>query len=161
MAESLGESHPIVVAARRALAVSRDAIGELSDPVAATVGESLDAVAQELRDRFEIPIVVDVGPDVELEPAAREHVARIAREAIANAARHGGARNLIVSLQRRDANLVLRVLDDGCGMLAADGTDAREGFGLGSMRERAATLGGSLRLHAGVGGGTELEVIFR
>ena len=52
--EELGDDHPVVIAARRALAISRSTISELSDPTGATAHESLEAVAQELGERFGI-----------------------------------------------------------------------------------------------------------
>jgi signal transduction histidine kinase len=80
------------------------------------------------------------------------------REAIANAARHGGAKHALVTLKRSGTGLVLRVVDDGHGVDKQFGA-ADEGFGIRSMRERAAGLGGTLRLRNGQVQGTELEVI--
>src|SRR5262249_2840960 len=96
MASEMGGDHPVVVAARRALAVSRSTISDLSDPAGATAGEALDAVAHELRERFDVAIAVDAQIDDHLPSGVREHLSRIAREAIANAARHGQARNVLV-----------------------------------------------------------------
>jgi signal transduction histidine kinase len=158
IAQEMGDQHPVVIAARRALAISRSTISELSDPAGATAHESLEAVAHELRDRFNIQIAVDTQLDGDLPPHAREHVTRIAREAIANAARHGEARNVIVSLRNGATGVALRVVDDGCG-IGAEGKAAREGFGLSSMRERAAALGGHVSVRAARRGGTELEVV--
>jgi signal transduction histidine kinase len=160
IAQEMGDEHPVVVAARRALAISRNTISELSDPAGATVHESLDALAQELRDRFDVAIAVDAHLDADLAPQAREHVTRIAREAIANAARHGGARNVIVSLRNGSDGTALRVVDDGRG-IGADGEAMPEGFGLRSMRDRAAALGGQLSIRPARRGGTELEVVLR
>lgn len=159
IAQEMGDEHPVVIAARRALAISRNTISELSDPEGATAHESLEAVAQELRDRFNVAIAVDAHLDADLPSAAREHVTRIAREAIANAARHGGARNVIVSLRNASTGVALRVVDDGCGIAGADGVAPPEGFGLISMRERAAALGGQLSVRPAKRGGTELEVV--
>jgi signal transduction histidine kinase len=161
LSQELGDDHPLVIAARRALAISRSTISELSDPAEATAAQALEAVAQELRDQFDVAIAVNVAGDTDLEPRARQHVTRISREAIANAARHGGARNVSVSLTRLELAVVLRVVDDGCGLEDAEGAATPEGFGLASMRERAAALGGCLSVHRPRHGGTELEVVFR
>lgn len=158
-ADELGEDHPVVIAAKRALAISRSTISELSDPDGASAHESLDAVAQELRDRFDIAIAVDAQLDRDLVPAAREQVSRIAREAIANAARHGHARNVVVSIRRAQNGVTLRVVDDGCGIAGSGRQNAPEGFGIRSMRERAAALGGELSVRPARRGGTELEVV--
>ena len=118
IAANLGEEHPMVVAARRALAVSRCTISDLSDPAGATASEALDAVAQELRDRFGIAIAVHAQIDGHLPSGVGEHVSRIAREAIANAVRHGQARNVLVSLRRADGGIALRVVESQDGMTA-------------------------------------------
>jgi signal transduction histidine kinase len=157
--EELGDDHPVVVAARRALAISRSTISELSDPAGATVHESLDAVAQELAHRFDISVAVNAQLGRELTSQEREHLTRITREAIANAARHGGARNVIVSLRHTDTGIALRVVDDGRGIAGAGLAPAPEGFGLTSMRERATSLGGRLSVRQPSRGGTELEVV--
>lgn len=159
IAREMGEEHPMVVAARRALEISRGTIADLSDPAGATVHESLEAVAQELRNRFEIAVAVEARLDRDLAPEARESVTRIAREAIANAARHGGARTVIVSLRRADSGITLRIVDDGCGLGGTERGAPLEGFGLRSMRQRAAASGGSLSVRQPRRGGTELEVL--
>ena len=158
-AAEMGDDHPIVIAATRALAVSRGAISELSNPEGATLDEALEAMAYELKERFDVAIVIDAQLDADVNPQAREDLTRIAREAVANAARHGGARNVIVSLKRADTGIALRVVDDGCGIRGKNGAAPREGFGLCSMRERAAALGGRLTVDHGACRGTELEVI--
>jgi signal transduction histidine kinase len=159
MATSMGEEHPLVVAARRALAVSRSTISDLSDPVGATAGEALDAVAQELRDRFDVAIAVHTQIEGHLPSGTREHLTRITREAIANAARHGQARNVLVSLRRANGVVALRVVDDGCGIPVGDRGSTPEGFGIRSMRERAGALGGHMTVRRAPKGGTELEVV--
>ena len=159
IAQEMGDQHPVVVAARRALAISRNTISELADPDGATAHESLEAVAHELRDRFDVKIAVDAQPGADIASHAREHLSRIAREAIANAARHGRARNVVVSLRHAERGVALRVIDDGCGIAKVDGEFVAEGFGLTSMRERAAALGGSMSVRSAPRGGTELEVV--
>jgi signal transduction histidine kinase len=159
IARELGDEHPVVVAARRALAISRSTISELTEPEGASAHESLEAVAQELRNRFAVTIAVDTQLRVDLEPRVREHVTRIAREAIANAARHGRAQNVVVSLTNSGRGVALRVVDDGCGIAQAHTDSAHDGFGLRSVRERAAALGGYMRVAPAERGGTELEVV--
>jgi signal transduction histidine kinase len=158
MARELGDDYPLAVAAKRALAVSRKTISGLSDMSATPPAQALEAIAQELGDRFGVGIAVDAQPDAPVPVDARDDIARIAREAIANAARHGGARNIVVSLRRTELGVSLRVCDDGCGIAAGGGPAPSEGFGLRSLRERAAALGGWLHVRERRAGGTELEV---
>ena len=158
MGADLGGEHPVAIAARRALATSRSAIAELSDPAALSPQEAFEAIAYELRDRFQIKIAVHADLEDDVAPDAREQLTRIAREAIANAARHGGAKNVVVSLRRSYPGVVLRVSDDGSG-IGQPSAPALEGFGLRSMRERAASLGGQLTVRQPRKRGTELEVL--
>jgi signal transduction histidine kinase len=125
----------------------------------ATARETMEAIAHELGERFGMHIVTDVSCDAPLTPDSRNEVGRITREAIANAARHGEAQNVLVALKQTDAGLVLRVVDDGHG-IHEHFDRADEGFGIRSMRERAAGLGGTLRMRNGRNQGTELEVTF-
>lgn len=156
---SLGAEHPVAIAARRALGLARETISELSVSHEVSTRDALEVVALEQRERFGIVIDVDAPADAELSPAVREDVLRIAREAIANAARHGHAKTVVVSLIRRESGReLLRVRDDGCGIPDADSGAMREGFGLRSMRDRAAGFGGGLRIRRGNGCGTELEL---
>ena len=159
IATDVGAEHPVVTAAKRALQVSRSTIAQLSDPTAATAHEALESIAAELRKRFGIAITVDVDLGYELPADLREHADRIAREAIANAARHGRAHTVVVSLRETGGQLRLRIEDDGRGIDAV--TDGRrpEGFGLRSIRERAAGVGGSVEIRQLGTRGTVLDVV--
>lgn len=93
---------------------------------------------------------VDGTPDITLDapdrmpslPAAVEVAAYwIANEAVTNAVRHARARRCEVSLRLADA-LVLTVRDDGTGLRE----NWRAGVGTSSMAERAAELGGDVRV---------------
>jgi signal transduction histidine kinase len=64
---------------------------------------------------------------------------RIADEALTNVVRHSSATSCTVQLRVGDC-LELVVSDDGVG----PGEEREGGVGLGSMRQRAARLGGSL-----------------
>lgn len=159
MADELGAEHPLTIAATRALAVSRGTITDLSDSRREAPRDALEAIAHELRGRFQMAIAIDADVEADLPSDSREHLLRIAREAIANAGRHGRARNVLVSLSQTSDGLALCVRDDGCGIRSATPSAPHEGFGLASMREHAAALGGQLTVRERGGGGTELEVV--
>lgn len=91
-----------------------------------------------------------------LSPEVETAVFRIAQEAMNNVARHACARRAVVTLERRNGNLVLEVEDDGRGFepAALKPGDQRGGLGLTGMRERASLLGGTLELRSRPGAGT-------
>ena len=87
------------------------------------------------------------------------HLARVAHEAVANAAKHGHPRHLRVSLDVIDGQIELIVRDDGCGFDQSGAPGARQGhFGLTGMLERAAKCGGSLSIRSSPGEGTEVRL---
>jgi signal transduction histidine kinase len=157
----LGVEHPLMVATRNALAASRGAIVDLTASAAPSTEAALRLVADELERRYGVSVRVRVETDSmhrrdrHLEPTQREHLVRIAREAIVNAAVHGTAHHVDVVLLQEGEELLMRVSDDGCGITDAD----RSGFGLRTMRARAASLGGQLSARRGHQGGTELELL--
>jgi signal transduction histidine kinase len=155
----LGPDHPLSIAAGRALTTIRGAIVDLCASNAPSTEGALRQIAAELEARFDVEVDVQVAcPRAELESADREDVVRIAREAIVNAVRHGHARRITVMLDSPHGNLLLRVLDDGFGLSEPHQADRGYGFGLPSMRARAASLGGALVTRRLATGGTELEV---
>jgi signal transduction histidine kinase len=155
----LGPDHPMSVAARRALATIREAIVDLCASEAPTTEAALRQIAAELEARFDVEVEVQVAcRQAELDGRDREDVTRITREAIVNAIRHGHARRISVILESNHGDLRLRVLDDGNGLPASPQTEYGYGFGMPSMRARAASLGGALVTRRLATGGTELEL---
>ena len=84
---------------------------------------------------------------------------RIAREAIVNAVQHGQAQHIAVTLETHGDEFTLRISDDGRGLRNGVSADARRGFGLRAMRERAEAIGGGLFVRERSGGGTAVEAV--
>jgi len=85
---------------------------------------------------------------IELPPEVAGDLFRIAQEAVVNAGRHAGAEAVSVSLRTVEGQVELRVTDNGHGFENADPLAASHPghLGLGSMRERAELLDGSLEI---------------
>jgi len=154
----LGGDHPLVIAARRAVAASRGAIGDLSASAAPTTDAALRMIARELGRRYDVDVSVALRGDARREPSprTREQLIRIAREAIVNAVKHGHARQVDVELELRGRQIALRITDDGDGI---EERSADAGFGLPMMRARAESLGGELLARRRPHGGTEVELL--
>jgi signal transduction histidine kinase len=153
--------HPVGIAARRALAVSRGVIDDLSDLDSRSLQEALAVLATELSERFAISVKIEAAGNDGLALDVRHDLMRIVREAVSNAVKHGGASNVTVAIEHSAAGTVLRVRDDGAGLTGGDGERPPEGFGLTNMRERAAAIGARVALNEHVGGGAEVEVALR
>jgi signal transduction histidine kinase len=77
-----------------------------------------------------------------LPPAVDLACYRIVQESLTNVVRHAGASSASVGIAHAGGEVVVDVLDDGCGGAADGGVGA--GRGIAGMRERARTLGGTL-----------------
>ena len=164
LAREFDADHPLAIAAQRALNASRGEIVDLSATTASNTEQALREVAAEFESRFGVAVTVNVDAGLSAgapEPSRRERheLVRIAREAIANAVRHGGARNVTVRLASRRDNLLLRISDDGCGFGGASGKTAGTGLGIRTMRARAKSLGGQLVTRTRDSGGGEIEIL--
>ena len=94
----------------------------------------------------------------EMHPVVRDEVYRIGYEAIRNAYTHSRATHLEIALSY-GRDLILRVADDGVGMLPPTVERGKEGhFGLPGIRERASRIGASLSVTSTPGAGTAVVV---
>jgi signal transduction histidine kinase len=147
----------IVAAAERARVESRRVVAALNTHVQEPLERSLTQAAHEAAARYGASIDLRLAEGIVLAPAEREAVVRIAGEAVTNAARHSGARDVRLDLDRLDGAVRLRVVDHGCGFDST--THDAQGFGLISMRERAEALGGRFQIRSSKGLGTRVEVV--
>ena len=149
-------AHEIAAAAERALNDSRRAIAALTQPLdrslADVIAEALDGVAG--RHGFELDLRLE--QDVDVSSEAREALARIGCEAVANAARHAGTDVVRVELAGGD-RVRFAVSDTGRGFDPVVPAAGR--FGLTIMRERAEAVGATFRVHSRPGAGTTVEVV--
>ena len=140
---------------RAAVADIRTLVDELRPP-ALELG-LLTAIKERTAELGQLVDVRVDGPDsLPTLPAAVEVAAyRICQEALMNVLKHADARHVQVSVRAGDL-LTLEVQDDGVGL---DSTSTH-GIGLGSMRERAAEVGGRCTICVPDGGGTRVSVCF-
>jgi two-component system, NarL family, sensor kinase len=117
----------------------------------------LDGAVRELARTLDTgPVTIDVASSGDLGelPAAVSLAAyRIVSEALTNVVRHAGASSCRIELERTPKELRVSVGDDGAGI---PGTP-RSGVGIGSMRSRAAEIGGTLTLTSDPGEGTTVR----
>ena len=102
------------------------------------------------------PLVrVDLTGDLDSLPESLQiTVYRVCQEAMSNIRRHSGAARVDVSLQRRDADVVLLIRDDGDGFDTA--AESTPGFGLVGMRQRVRLAGGMFAIESSPGQGTTI-----
>ncbi len=96
----------------------------------------------------------EVGHEVALSPRAEVHVIRIVQEALTNVRKHASAHSVLVSIRGDDTSTCFVVADDGVGFDPVLTASSQDGYGLFTMRDRAALLGGTVQVDSAPGRGT-------
>ena len=91
--------------------------------------------------------------------ASAVHLYRIAQEAVANAAKHARARNILIKLSESRDQITLTVSDDGIGI--ERGAIHNGGLGLSIMSSRADTINARLQIQRGERRGTVVTCSLR
>jgi len=103
----------------------------------------------------EIALSLDINKAISLSPKTSEAFFIISREGIANAVRHGKAKNISVKIDVSDSESNLTITDDGSGF---DQETTKFGSGLYYMSKISDSLGGTLRILSQLNKGTTLIV---
>jgi two-component system NarL family sensor kinase len=170
-----------VLAARQDLADAKDGDVEGLERAEQALRLALDHLRSTVRELH--PYVVDhLGLATALQTIAEQHATRggyqitleidptavgihdqlvvsLARELLANAAKHAHATRVTLKLQRTPGSMMLEVSDDGCGFTGDQRLAAlRAGhIGLASSRERVETSGGTFEVNSRPGSGARVR----
>lgn len=131
-----------------------------SSPEADLVLAALQKSADRIMSEHRVSVEVTARGDVRNVPGEiNKALVRIGQEAMLNAARHGSCQRLRAKLIFRHNSLGLCVTDDGRGFDTAEVTKAAEdSWGIRGMQERAASIGGRVKVMSKEGRGTVIEV---
>jgi signal transduction histidine kinase len=119
------------------------------DLEAGGLAESLGRYAALAGRAHGIPVTFTAAELPSLPPPTEAALYRVAQEALHNALRHAGASAVCLRLARTARRVTVEVGDDGHGF-APEAPSG--GVGLASMRERAASVGGTLTVKSGADG---------
>jgi signal transduction histidine kinase len=135
--------------ARRALAELRDLVRGIAPSI--LVDRGLVPALGSITARGPVPTVVrsDLPPGERLPPTIERAAYFVAAEALANVAKHSGARGCEVRCLREGSRLVVEVWDDGAG-----GATVEPGGGLAGLAGRVAGVDGTFTLSSPTGGPT-------
>ena len=120
---------------------------------------ALQALAANTCNLFHISCVFRCDRPVPVKDAsAAVHLYRIAQEAITNAVRHAGTRNVLIELDSQNQQAALTITNDGKDF--PDVLPPHDGIGLQVMHHRAEMIGGVLKVERGPLGGTRVTCTF-
>lgn len=164
--EAGAQLNELANAARDAYADLRESLVNLRTLPSAE--RSVSSVLEEYLDRWKassgISTQLIIDPELRVPPSVELQLIRIVQEALTNVRKHARATAAKVDIRRRDSQIMASITDDGVGF----NPDVRSRsdfprFGLSTMRERAESVGGRLRVLSTPGKGTtvafELPVI--
>jgi signal transduction histidine kinase len=147
----------VLNACDRAIDEARAAVDALGRSPEEPLGFVLHRAARQVADRYGGHVQVDLDDSIEVPHVQRHALVRITREAVSNAIRHGRAASVCIRLDRDADGCRLVVQDDGRGF-DPSAVGGSTGFGLTSMRERAAALPGTCDISSDLGRGTAVTV---
>lgn len=122
----------------------------------ASLKAALEEAAQEIEDNFPVNVELVTVGDADLSPRLGELV-KAAREAILNAAKHSGAKEIDVYAEAEDGRVEVFVRDRGRGFDPDAVLDGRLGISR-SIMERMQRHGGSARVRSAPDTGTEVTL---
>jgi signal transduction histidine kinase/ligand-binding sensor domain-containing protein len=130
-----------------------DSLQSLVEYIAHFANEHFDGAST--RCRLDLPHDL---PAQNLPPEMRHNLFLIVKEALTNALKHAGAREVHIQAKVFRHSMEIIVQDDGRGF--TPGTPVAEGkrHGLGNMRQRAASIGADLRVESTPGKGTTVRL---
>lgn len=147
-------------------AISRESVSSMSDIVWAISPQrdSITEMTRRMRSHaeeifvekgvgviFEVP---KIDQSLSLSMNVRRDLYLIFKEAVNNAAKYSGCKNLEVGLTLAGRDICLRISDDGRGF---DATNGHEGNGLANMQKRAEAAGGKFEIDSELGRGTTIR----
>ena len=124
----------------------------------AGLAAALEAHCAEVERQYHIQVSFHAEGQVEpANPVVMLSLFRIAQEALRNAAKHGHAQQVDLTLSEQGDALALSVTDDGWGF-DPGGVRHNGGLGLVSIEERARLVKGQVTIHSGPQQGTTISV---
>jgi len=122
------------------------------------LASALARIVEPLAPREQVKVEARIqGTPVRLARPVEMNLLRIGQEAVANAVKHGRARQISIELLYAPASVRLTVSDDGQGFASEQPSPAGH-FGLLDMRERALAMDSHLNIESQPGRGTRLTV---
>ncbi len=140
-----------------ALSEARNAVAALREGAEpGPLVQMIERHVADFADRFAIRAEFTAeGRSPELGPRAKAEILRIVQEALMNVRKHADATTVRVSIHS-DGDVRLAVADNGRGF---EPKEAPTGFGLDSMRQRAAVIGATLAVASEPQNGTRIELV--
>lgn len=122
-----------------------------------TLPEGIKQLLLELKTKVNIVLKWEL-EEVAMPIATEDQLFRMIQELLSNTFRHAKASELEVYLNKVDQSILLRIVDDGIGFDVEQQKNKAGSYGLMNIRERIASLGGTLKIISFSNQGTSIEI---
>ncbi|MGC9320444.1 MAG: ATP-binding protein, partial [Armatimonadota bacterium] len=141
--------------AEQAIARTRSLTFELCPPELYEMGLSaaLRSLGEQFAELCDLDVRMDLDSEDGLDQEVRHLLYRSVRELLMNVIKHSAADRVRITMHRDARNLVIEVADNGSGMAPQNAATRKTGFGLFSIQERLAALGGRMDISSTSGEG--------
>jgi len=120
---------------------------------------AIDWYTKEFSKRYGIEVFLDIDSEIPISKDKSLPLFRIVQESLTNIARHARAKHVEILLNKQGDVIQLVVADNGVG-ITEDEINSKKSFGIMSMSERTASLGGSFEISRGNDFGSKILVTF-
>ncbi|WP_099157322.1 sensor histidine kinase [Virgibacillus ndiopensis] len=122
------------------------------------LASGIKKLINELKRKSKLEFNLKIDEDLNLSETTEEHVFRIIQESLSNTLRHANATEVKLQLGHRANELFLHISDNGNGFDIDEDADRKTSYGLKTMKERSAELGGTFAVRSNVGEGTYIDI---
>jgi signal transduction histidine kinase len=163
-AKVLDELDNLVPLAQKALRQLRTLLFDLRPVILETQGlvPALESYVERQQEAGDLEYMLHAkGFSGRLVPRAERALFSIVQEAVGNVKKHAQARHVWIAVTQQNGHLLVGVRDDGRGFNVEQMTadyDQRGSLGMLNMQERAASIGGDLRVQSRPGKGTTITL---
>ena len=120
---------------------------------------AIDWLIELYNQRTDIHFTLDMPKeDIEVKDEHATAIFRITQEALTNIIRHAEAKNVKIQVKFSNSNISLKVCDDGKGIKKNNKHAKEKTFGVFGMQERAAMLGGEMKIVSQPNKGTTINL---
>ncbi|HYG19804.1 MAG TPA: two-component regulator propeller domain-containing protein [Ohtaekwangia sp.] len=152
MGESRGYLKNINILSREVVSTMSDIVWSIdnrSDTLGALVMRMKDFATEVLQSKnIDLDFKADLNEKVPLDPAQKQNIYLIFKEALNNIVKHAAATRVIVMLSNRDGEFSMQISDNGKGCTASISS---KGHGLRNMQRRATAIGGQFYIKNTIG----------
>jgi len=119
---------------------------------------AIEWYTKEFAQRNSVEVILNVDSGISVSPKASLNIFRIMQESLTNIARHSKATRVIIGLRKSAESICFMISDNGIGIKEHEKI-SKKSFGIISMKERAASLGGTFDIFQEKGSGTVINLI--